>query len=351
MRYSTFIMDPNKDSEALLALWKTSIQKYSPERFNWMYSENPYGPPITVLSKDNKSGRVVGCGSLVPRKMLIDGQDASMGIAADFIVEKEHRVFGPALSIQKALCEAAKERGFDLLFAFPSQPSHGVFSRVGYEILAEVRYYSKPLESKRFLDKRIENKILLKAISHPLNLIHRLADIGNLICLPGKGLVTKVLAATDHQFDNLWQNARENHSVIGEKISSYLNWRYASCRGYFHDFFCLYSSREKTLKGYIVYEVENGIARIVDLFAEDAKMEAYLLVKFSLKMRKEDIRGIVLTFLGSELFQASLRRFLFFERAGDRFCMVLFSKSDNEKFRKTVLEHKNWLLLDAEMDL
>src|SRR5688572_13867646 len=101
-----FRIEEHKD--ALANIWRenmsdSGIAGVIDARMDWLYRQNPLGPTATWLVVEDASKEVVGCASLYPRNVWIDGQVMRAGIGIDLAIQKQHRVAGPAVILQRAI--------------------------------------------------------------------------------------------------------------------------------------------------------------------------------------------------------------------------------------------------------
>lgn len=347
--------DSAKDSIALcrkdiLNLWKNNLSGSSEERFNWLYKENPAGGVWTWMAVDEDNNKTVGCNSLYPRYICKRGERLKIGIAVDFAINKEHRVFGPALKIQRAITSGVRKAGFAFSFAWPNDASKGVFLRAGYKILGEAGNWVKPLKTAPQLLRYIKIPFLAKMLGYFADKSLWLMDCLFLVNLPWH-LTCEILKISDKRFDALWERGKTTYSIAEEKHSSYLNWRYTDCKAEPFQFFCLTAKESRELKGYLVYSIQNNIAKIWDLFAADNQEIAYLISEFIRQMRALKINSISITYLENGYLRGIIRRHNFSKRATTRACMVFIDANYPENDREFILDKNNWFLLEGDMDL
>ena len=162
-----------------------------------------------------------------------------------------------------------------------------------------------------------------------------------------------ITESADERFDKLWDRAKSQYRIVGERSSSYLNWRYTSFKTRHYSYYCLTEKPEAELVGYIVFSVEAKNISIADLFVADPDGKAWehLLVGFAAQMRKEGAQSLVISYFGTAAFEQRLQRLGFFRRT--RLCTLLvYSDPDLPKeFTQTVYDRENWFLLDGEMDI
>ncbi|MHB9154850.1 MAG: hypothetical protein ACYC5N_04050, partial [Endomicrobiales bacterium] len=156
----------------------------------------------------------------------------------------------------------------------------------------------------------------------------------------------------DERFDGLWNELKPKYRVIGEKSASFLNWRYAGNGDERHHFFCLFTRDKKQLKGFVVYTLKEDIATVKDISVDDTGgLLDYLLLKFSEKMRNENVCFITLSYFGNEGFLERLRALNFLERKARRSFFVFFDNSGDPEMSPTILDRKNWFLFGGDLDL
>jgi hypothetical protein len=336
--------------EDILNLWKNNLSDASDERFRWLYKHNSAGRTRTWLAIDEKDNEVVGCNSLYPRYICKNGERLKIGIAIDFAINKEHRVFGPALKIQRKITDNIRNAGFDFAFTWPNEASKGVFFRAGYRILGEARNWVKVLKAEPQIVKYIRIPLIPKISGYFIDKVLSFLDFIFIVRAP-ENLATETSKVCDSRFDELWKRGKLNYKIIGEKSSDYLNWRYASCKIEQYMFFCLVDKKSRVLRGYLVYSIKKNIATIWDLFTINNDDIVYLLSKFIVQMRKEKSSSISITCLENNHFEKIIKSLIFFKRASKRTCAIFLDKDCLEKEQKFILDKNNWFILDGEMDL
>jgi len=348
--YSTIAMCPEKHQDVVHKLWKENLSQYFENRLNWLDNENPYGQAKIFLAIFNDTEEIIGSGSSFPRKMFINGRDAIQGVAVDFNVKQDHRTVKPAVKIQRAVAEGVKEAEYDYIFVFPNQASKGVFIRVGYKVLGLSKNYAKVLRSENKLINFVKISFIAKIAGFFLDRVLWVMDARFSLTKP-RNLKVEILKSCDERFDKLWESAKTNYDIIGERSSTFLDWRYSKFKGQQYLFFCLFDKTKKNLNGYITYSINSNIARIEDIFAESINdTMVFLLLEFSKQMRKQKVDSISFAYLGNDRFLTFIKKLNFVERPGVRPCMLLLNKNYPQESRKTLLDKNKWFVFDGEMD-
>jgi len=279
--------------------------------------------------------------------MLIDGKYYRAGIAGDFAVDREHRGLGPALSLQKAAVSHCRERRFDILYGFPNNRSQSILLRAGYKVVADIFRMTKPLRSRYYLKRRIETPFITRALSRPVDFAIKLIS-GNY----HKNQEQYSLESPsffDERFDDLWKKASTRFPIIGERTSSYLNWRYMRSPHVTYSVFAL-TKGEDTLVGYIVYHISENKANIADLLSIDcdATLDA-LISEFINHLRMTGIDSVTVCYAGAHTFMNKLmdHGFSIRDREGK---IVVYSPSDTPR-HPFLLNEENWYLMPGDNDI
>lgn len=365
MAYGTLPFRLEAHREALSALWRENmsdprIGDVVPERIRWLYERNPAGAALTWLGVVAGDGSIVGCASIFPRHMYVNGERVSGGVLADFAVTKNHRVAGAAIAIQRAVAKGSLPAGVDFLYGYPNGKSDVIFKRLGYHFIGESSFWVKPIRSTYKLRERIRHPIALRAASAVVDAGLSFADRGLTVAhgalrrLQGESdvWVTEDLDSADARFDALWERARQRYAIMGEKTSSYLNWRYTEFTTAKHRFFCLVHPRTRKLYGYVAYAVADGKANVADLFCEhrDTQSKA-LLLGLARHLRTRDVQSLVFSYLGPESFGEELESIGFIRRPGVRSMVAYIDAKGSEMLRGVVFDKDAWFIIDGELDI
>jgi hypothetical protein len=325
----------------ILELWKRILTYNSTERFGWLYEQNPLGMASTWLAKDNDTQEIVGFGSVYPWDFFIGGKDVRVGVAVDFGVDEKHRIFGPALPIQRALVSSLSKKGFVVGFVYPNEPSGGVFKRAGYKLIGSANDWVKILKYKYkvsgFIKIPLLAEILAVVVERGLSLIesrYRLKNTDN--------FVTEVLSRCDARFDSLWEAEKFKYCIVPHHTASYLNWRYTDCKTALYHYFCLFDKEKKYLKGFIIYTIKDKEAIIKDIFPVHSKFLLYMLKEFSDRMRKEGIYSIVMSYFGNDAFKRSIKKLIFFAQNSKRDYLIFLNKELDPALRDCLLNKDNY---------
>jgi hypothetical protein len=351
MGYSTRLLDSGHRDD-VLRLWQANmsdqkIRSVLDERYQWLYERNPAGPAITVLAFDDGTGAAIGCGSAYPRLMRIGDDVVQTAIAADFAVDRRHRLGGAALTIQRALLEAHKDR-FAFLFCFPNKAAAPVFRKIGYEPVGTVKGWVKPLRSGYKLADYVKSGPLARALAPPLDAGLAIADAVRAL---RRGTCRgEPLDSFDERFDQLWERHQQRHEVVGDRGSAYLTWRYRAFTTLEYRTFGLFKGNE--LLGWVVYFTRDGKVFVADAFVSDtAQLMAPLLIAFSRAMRRQGYLSASVSCLMNDMMTSIVGAVGFFQAAAADRQMMACPVTATEPQRQLVANASHWTIFDGEMDI
>jgi hypothetical protein len=220
--------DAGRDRDLVLDLWRGNIGKEQrlEAKFDWFYLGCPWGVPVLQLLRHEPSAAWVGVAGAGPRRMFARDREASAGILVDLAVTEEHRSLGPALTLQKGLMAAARER-FDLLYGFPNPRAAPVFQRAGYGKLGDIVRYARVLRHGEHLGRRIP-----RAAARPLGWTLDAASRVRAAFLAAR---SRALTASWHDaldprtselVDALWAESDHGVALIAPRTTAMLRWRF-----------------------------------------------------------------------------------------------------------------------------
>jgi hypothetical protein len=353
--------------DALAELWRenmsdSGIGNVVPERMRWLYERNPAGPALTWVGVLAGTDRVIGCASLFPRGMLVNGSVVSSGVLADFAVAKDHRIAGAALAIQRALAKGTIPSAAQFAYGYPNDKSVAIFKRLGYKIVGETSFWVKPLRSAYKIRTKVKNEAVVRGAAVAVDAGLAVADGALAMFHSGlrrsRGDKTKLdfieLERADERFDALWERARPNYRIVGEKTSAYLNWRYTEFTTRVHRFLCAIDRETGQLRGYIVVRVQKhrDMASTEDIFCEDLSgtLKALLLYA-SRKLRSEGLSSLVFCYLGPDAIGEQLKQVGFLSRPGVRSMIACVDPKGPPALASEVFDKNAWFMMDGELDI
>jgi predicted N-acetyltransferase YhbS len=345
MTYSVTRTDLDRDRNDIVLLWKRNFPDLSQERYDWIYQNNPHGKALSWAVRDTASGSVIGAASLFPRKMNLNGQTVTAGIAGDFAVNQEHRGSNLAIRLQRAVTARVTDNEVALIYGISNEKSEPVQRRVGYVLLGKMDRWAKVLKTTKYL----KTSLLGGFVSKPLDLVMKNLS-KEARCRRAKGYSIYESNSFDQRFDRLWKRASRQFNIIGERSKDYLNWRYGQSPHRSYHIFSLIKEDDQEICGYLVYYVEKKVGFIADiLFLDFGSALDILLSEFIVYLRDQDVESLSILLFGSPSLAKKLKSFGFLLREEESRILVYLDR--NSPYADFVLNRENWLLLEGDRDI
>lgn len=355
MAYTVTPLRLDVHREALARLWAENmsdvrVASVVSDRMRWLYGEDPERRTTTMVCVDSDSGEIVGCGSFFRRAAWIAGRSIRAGVLCDFAVTRAHRVGGGAVAIQRALVDAARAEGVELLFGHPNEKSIAVFRRVGYHVVGEATAWAKPLVCPHAVGDMLRWKDAAAFAAVPIDAALRALDrvraVGSPLRVRGE-----LIRRADERVDALWKRGRTDSRIVGEQTAAYLAWRYERATTAKYRMFGVFPPEDGRLLAFAVYTTDGRKAAVCDLFGEHLETSAEpLLLHLSEHLRSQGLESVSLSYVGSAAFGAQLLSVGFLPRRGRR-PLVVHAGDLGESLRARVLDPTNWFMLEGELDL
>ncbi|MBI4847302.1 MAG: GNAT family N-acetyltransferase [Nitrospirae bacterium] len=346
MNYLVRQADLQKDEATVLYLWKGNLPDCSAERYRAIYRDNTYGSSWAWLAYTDNEAEIIGTTGLCQRKVFINGKAVSAGVAIDFAILKEHRGFGPALKLQRQVTTGNNERGLDFIYAFPNKQAESVFQRVRYKSIGKMSRWVKVLRSHYKLKEILRSDLLSAAVSPLVDLVVA-KTFHERAYKKSKVIQAESISAFDKRFDVLWEKARGQFNVIGERTADFLTWRFGRFLKDNRRIFCMTDNLKQDLLGYIVYHIKDNLCYMDDILFLNATQDIdALLAEFIAAMRREKVFAVSVSCLGSSVLVEKLEAWGFVRRESERSIMIFADKEF--EYAQLVSDKENWHLLEGD---
>jgi RimJ/RimL family protein N-acetyltransferase len=329
MAYTVIPLQIDEHRDALRRLWRdnsydSETNVYAAERFDWLYRDNGAGDAQTWLAIDSESQRVIGCGSVFRSNRSFRGQIVAAGVPAVFFVDKEHRLAGAALAIQRAVLAGGCRSGIDVFVGKPNRSARAICDRVGYRPVGDLQEWVRVVWG-----------------DDSLSASPRASDYAD-----------EIVSAADERFDRLWDRAKKHYPLAAEKTAAFLNWRYAGFKENYR-FYCLLRRDDRRLLGYVVFYAMADGAVITDLLCDEPSGPTFhnLLLGFCSRMKTEGHVWVSLLYTGMPAFEDRLEQ-VGFRRGKHKTTLLAYLNPCAEAgFRNDMLDKNNWFIFAGEMDV
>lgn len=327
MAYTIVKANLKLDADKILQFWKKNFSAWPSEKFEWFYLNNIRGLADCWFLLDSQVEQIIGVAAVFPRVFYHNGAPLSVGIAADFAVDKNHRTLGAALQLQKSIVKYCGDPSYVFIYGYPNPRSEIVQKRVGFKKNCSISRFVRVLQTRRLMANHIKNKYLLTFLSF-------ICDCGLFLFARESRIrrdaryTFEVLDCPDDRFDFLWEKARIFFSFIGERSRAFLTWRFAQCPYREYKFFTVTDTKNNALIGYIIYyEYERTVCVADVLYLDINIFSSVILPGFIKSINKYNFDNISILTNRNNGVVNFFKKFLFIKRDEDRNLMVYSSSN------------------------
>jgi GNAT superfamily N-acetyltransferase len=249
------------DREDIIRLMGIVYQGDMSRRYSWLYENNPHGEALTWLALERETGEAVGCTSVFPRRVMVDGRERIGGIGGDCVIEPRVRRQGLATALHAASFTQMRHRGVDFMYGPPTPNNLGALVKAGSHLVTNYRRWVRPLTSRgayRAAFSRVPTKSEAQLAHIPIMVFDRLTKSD------ARGLKVEEVFDFDVEFDAMFERAAAGHKVACVRNHDYLQWRYLDAPAHRQTPLAVRNSGE--LVGFLAIERLGECAAIADLF-------------------------------------------------------------------------------------
>jgi RimJ/RimL family protein N-acetyltransferase len=332
------------DRESVIAIVSKMWGEDISERYQWLYLANPHGRALTWLAVEQATGEVVGCTSIFPRRVMVDGVERRGSIGGDCYIDPRARRRGLATALHRISLQEMSEHQVDFMYGPPNPNNFAALIKAGSHSVTQFKRFVRPLRGSsvyRFAFDRAPSKLEARLAGLPIRLLDRVTKVD------ARGLLLEPIQEFSEEFDVMFGQADTSKGVILVRDSHYLNWHYL--QGTSRRQFPFAIRFDGKLVGLTALEFADDHAAIVELFTVgDVKlMDATL----QLLMSKAATMGCAILEISctpNGLAASRLQRLGFMGRS-ERGFQVAVAEDDPQV--KTLLNAENWNFLAADQDM
>ena len=355
MSFEAFPLRDENDRSELFRLWRDNfgdhrIKDVIGPRWRWLNEANPAGPVKICVVTHRETGAVVGSAGALPRTLRIGGTSVRAAVLCDFVVDKQHRVAGAAVSLQRKLSEACFADGIKILYGFPNRAAFPVFARVGYKTVGTATMMVRPLRSRPQLRYYVPAVLADTAGFFVDRLLHAY-DL-QLYLRRTRDMADTQRSSADDSFQRLWDEVKGAQAIVAERTPDHLNWRYANHPLDACNFFCLTERFGGRLRGYVAYSVTaEGKVHVLDAFWASADTLLPLFVRFVWRMRRLGHASITACHAGDPAVVQTLRQLAFVQSKERRNLVCKVALNGTSGVGTDAYDAARWSLFEGELDI
>ncbi|MGD0664054.1 MAG: GNAT family N-acetyltransferase [Syntrophorhabdales bacterium] len=269
-----------EDTEAFLpflSAWVTNVSLK--DRYRWMYQDNPHGKALTWLAVTSQDSKIVGCASVFPRKMWLNGHVETGSAGGDTYVDPLWRRKGIAEALHRASSKGMRENGVMLQYGFPLRENLKAKCKAGAclpgdFVSARCFLSIRPFVKKVKLDRLLPGKLLDLLDRVFLKVTNREISSSD-----ESHYVVREVDTFDERFEAFSEELSSSFKICCVRDSSYLRWRFLN--NPFRKYVLLEVTRKRDgrLYGFAAVEVSGDIGLMSEFFVrpESDAVKALLL--------------------------------------------------------------------------
>lgn len=261
--------DSEDEKQSMLDLTKKTfgdVEITTPSYFDWQYRENPDGKAIVVLAHDDSNDLIVGTNTIIPSKLIIDGEEITSSLACNVQVHPNYRKKGIFSELLLSMPKFALENDIHSLFAIPNNNSFKAFINEGSIEITQLPLLVRPIRFSQYFSFPI------KQILKPLDIFWKKNVFSSNI--------EQINGDFDDSFEILAKKTSNRVSVMHSRNKKFLNWRYTNHPTRKYQIFTLKENNE--LLGYVITRIhylnKNKVGVILD-YMVDADYEDGIKLK------------------------------------------------------------------------
>lgn len=306
--------NPHQFKKQILEFWEKYLPGTPANRLDWM-GKNPAGAAIWLFAIEQKTGKLAGIISLLPKKLFLDNKIIRAGILGDFMLHPEYRAFGPALDLLKAAIALQGQGKFDFLYTIPNLKSKKIAERAGFKSVGQLYTLMRPQETVFWLEKYM-SPVAAKVLQWPAMLAVKILSRETYVYCRGDFVE---LDWSDSSFDVFAEQWKKDQSgmLTGDHQLSYLKWRYLENPESNFRIITFRKHETGDLLGFFVVSIKNNRLEIYDLVAAESRYIYTMIKKITDISKSENCRGVYGVMFDKNPLMTFARKCCFFDIKDD----------------------------------
>ena len=274
MAYRIENLSPAQAQAAALEVWQHNRSDNAALHrriFDWYYHGHPSQQArcFVLYADDGLTSTAVGFAGIAPRTLMFGGQAVQAALHGDFFVDKAHRSFFPALSLQRAVTTWAR-KNFELVYGFPNDLAVPVLQRLGMKPVVPLTRYACVLRSARHVP--IKSRRGAAALGE---LVDRWMRLRARPMLRGYTFGAESLVLDNAELAEFHRRTAWHPGIVQLRDATFLHWRFMQRTDEACDYFALRSGGQ--LRGYAFVSRRDQVGYVRDVFVTDSAQLSPLL--------------------------------------------------------------------------
>jgi GNAT superfamily N-acetyltransferase len=344
------------DRAEQVRLFNACFKKTIDERaLVWRYDENPTGASLSFVSR-TEQGQAVSGYACSPRVALSFGDDstrASIGETGDVMTHPDWRKRGLFSALDRACMQAAKERGWPLVFGLPNRRSAHIFLELGWEQVGTLRPWTFALANTAAarLERAKDGRVA--SWTWPWTVLRARASRKTLARASASGLRALELEKFPSDVEALSSAVEKRFAFMVRRDAAYLDWRFAKSPSRLHRVIGVYDANG-ALAAYCVVQVPREgecVGYLVDVLARDDAALATAIGAGLDRLKQSGAALVRATAIDGSWWSAELARAGFVPPKPENHLTVIVHAHDRDHpLAKAARDASKWYLTDGDRD-
>ena len=152
--------DTEEEKQEILELTKNTFASNTeisnPAYFDWQYRYNPNGKAIVPLARDDSTNQIIGTNTIVPLKLLVDGEIITSSLGCNVQVHPDFRKKNFFTKLLLSMPKFGLEQKIESLFAIPNDNSFKAFINTGSIEITHLPLLIKPIKFSQYFPSPIK---------------------------------------------------------------------------------------------------------------------------------------------------------------------------------------------------
>jgi GNAT superfamily N-acetyltransferase len=338
------------DSEAFLSFlsaWVTNVSLK--DRYRWIYRDNPHGKALTWLAVTSQDNKIVGCTSVFPRKIWLNGHVEIGSLGGDTYVDPMWRRKGIAEALHRASLVGIQENSVALLYGFPLRENLGAFRKTGACLPGDFVSARRFLSVRPFLKKVRMDRFLPGPLLEVVDRMFLKATNPGIFSSAETAYDVREIDTFDERFEALSEELRSSFKICCVRDSSYLRWRFLNNPFRKCVVLAVTGKRDGRLHGFAAVEVSEDIGVVREFFVrpEDDVIKALLMgvMRFGVSRSLRSLRLALINPVGP--LSRDLAQWGFKFNYSDRKTLGVWGDYE----RDGLADLANWYLTVSDLDI
>ncbi len=211
------------DEHSITALFNDIFNKSRTlAHWDWEFKKNPEGFKVLVAEQDDN---VIAHLAALPRTIKIGQENALASLEVDGMTHPNFTRRGIFIALGKRLLSESVNEDIAIVIGFPNEnalPGHRKLNAVE---LFRLPVMIRPINFRNLSKKLFANRVLRKGSELFGRFLFRVVYRAKKAHIEDDVTITAI-STFDSSFDRFWEEASSSHTVILQRDSRYLNWRY-----------------------------------------------------------------------------------------------------------------------------